>query len=158
MSRAAYTPRKAIDAPDLPKAAVRRLLDQAGGIKRAAARLGYRSDSQVYAFADPNDPAEITFAQVAAVSGRDAPAGAEYLAQLCGGVFLPLPAPDSPIAALTAEAMREAGQAAADLVEALGGGLTAEEAARVLPELDDAIRSFSQLRAKVAARARRESD
>jgi hypothetical protein len=41
--------------------------------------------------ADPNDPAEISFAQVVQLTDAASPAAAEYLAQMAGGVFLPLP-------------------------------------------------------------------
>lgn len=149
----AFRPQKPIDA-DLPKAAVRRLFDQVGGIKRVAARLGYRSESQVYAMADGNDPAEITFAQVVQLTGPEAPAGAEHLAIVAGGVFLPLPTANTAIGALTGTAMRESGQAAAELIEALGDGLTPDEASMALPEIDDAVRAWSQLRSKVAAAAK----
>lgn len=148
-----FRPQKPID-PDLPKAAVRRLFDQVGGIKRVAARLGYRSESQVYAMADGNDPAEITFAQVVQLTGPDAPAGAEHLALVAGGVFLPIPAANTAIGALTGAAMRESGEAAAELIEALAAGLTPEEATRALPEIDDAVRAWTQLRARVAAVAK----
>jgi len=152
MSRA-FRPQKPIDA-DLPKAAVRRLFDQVGGIKRVAARLGYRSESQPYAMADGNDPAEITFAQVVQLTGAETPAGAEYLAAVAGGVYLPMPTGNTPIGALTGAAMRESGEAAAELLEALTDGLTAEEATRALDEIDDAVRAWTQLRAKVAAVAK----
>jgi hypothetical protein len=148
-----FRPHKPVD-PDLPKAAVRRLFDQFKGIKRVAARLGYRSESQVYAMADGNDPAEITFAQVVQLTGPDTPAAAEYLAQIGGGVFLPLPAPCSPIAALTADAMREAGQAGGQLVEALADGMTPAEALKVLPEVADVIRKYCQLHSQLQALAK----
>jgi hypothetical protein len=156
-SAASFSPVKPID-PEMPKAAVRRLFDQAGGIKRTASRLGYRGVAHVYAMADPADATEISYAQVVQLSGPEAPACAEHLAALCGGVFLPFPAPSSPLALLTAEAMREAGQAAAALVESMADGLTPDEARAVLPELADALRCFSQLQSQVAAVARRESD
>lgn len=157
MTRAAFAPVKPID-PELPKSAVRRLFDQVGGIKRTAARLGYRGLSHVYAVADPAESAEITYAQVVQLTGPESPACAEHLALVAGGVFLPMPAPSSPIAALTAAAMREAGQAAANLVEAMADGLTAEEARDVLPDVDNAIRCFSQLRSRVAETARGQGD
>lgn len=152
-ARRAFRPQKPVAAM-LPKAAVRRLFDQAGGITRSAARLGYRGESQVYAMADPNDAAEISFAQVVQLTDAAAPAAAEYLAATAGGVFLPLPPPESQLAILTASAMREAGQAAADLVVALEDGLTPLEAARALIEIEDAVRAWSQLRSRVADVAR----
>lgn len=153
----AFRPQKPI-APDLPKAAIRRLFDQLGGIKRVMVKLGYRSDSQLYAMADANDPAEISYAQVCQLAGPDAPAIAEHQAQLAGGVFLPLPAPNSPIAALTGEAMRESGAAGAWMVEALADGLTPDEARKALTDIDTAVRAWAQLRSQVAAAARAEAD
>jgi hypothetical protein len=153
MTRPAFSPVKPID-PELPKAAVRRLFDQAGGIKRTAAKLGYRGDSHVYAMADPAADAEITFAQVVQLTGHEAPACAEYLALVAGGVFLPLPAANTAIGALTGTAMRESGQAAAELIDALTDGLTPAEATKALPEIDDAVRAWSQLRSRVAAVAK----
>ena len=149
----AFRPQKPIDG-DLPKAAVRRLFEQVGGIKRVAARLGYRSESQVYAMADGNDPAEITFAQVVQLTGPETSAGAEYLAMVAGGVFLPMPTATSAIGALTGTAVAESGQAVSEMIEALTDGVTAEEAAKVLPEIDDAVRAWTQLRSRVAAVAK----
>ena len=83
MSRA-FHPVKPCD-PDLPKSAVRRLFDQVGGVKLAALRLSLGL-SQTYAFADPQVHEEITFARVAALTSPAAPAAAEYLAGLAGGV------------------------------------------------------------------------
>ncbi len=151
--RGNFSPVKPIDA-DLPKAAVRRLFDQVGGIKRTAARLGYRGESHVYAMADPSDATEITFAQVVALTGPEAPACAEHLAIVAGGVFLPMPSASSAIGALTGAAMRESGEAAAELLEALTDGLTPDEAAKALIEIDQAVRAWSQLRAKVGAVAK----
>lgn len=148
----AFRPHKPI-APDLPKAAVRRLFDQLGGVKRVMVRLGYRSDSQVYAMADANDPAEITLAQAAQLSGPEAPAIAEYFALLAGGVFLPVPAANTAIGQLTADAMREAGVAGAVLVEGLIDGMTPAEARIALPEVADVIRKFCQLQSQLQALA-----
>jgi hypothetical protein len=141
-------------APELPVAAVRQLIDQAGGPKRVCIRLNL-SLSQVYAYADPGEKDEISFARVAALTDREAPAAAEYLAHLAGGAFLPMPAGGSTLALLTAEAMREHAEACAELVRAMADGLvTAAEAGESLEEIDQALRALTHLRTAVADIAR----
>lgn len=113
-------------------------------------RLGV-GESQVYAYADPESPEQISFARVAALTDEQTPAAAEYLTGLAGGVFLPIPRSDTPIGALTAEAIRKQSQAAADLVDALADGrITRAEAIAALPELEAALRAWAQLRSSVA--------
>lgn len=148
MTRAAFSPQKPCE-PDDPKHAVRRLYEQLGGVKRAAIRLGLKK-SQTYDLADVDRAADATWAQICALTGPDAPAAAEYLALLAGGVFLPVPRPDSEVAELTAETMREYGEASADLVRKLAGGLSADEAASALAPIDEALRAIVRLRQAVA--------
>jgi len=146
--RAAFAPQKPCE-PDDPKLAVRRLYEQLGGVKRAAIRLGLKK-SRTYDLADVDDDAAATWAQICALTGPEATAAAEYLALLAGGVFLPVPPPGSAIAELTAETLREYGEASADLVEKLAGGLTADEAAAALAPLDGALRAVVRLRQAVS--------
>jgi hypothetical protein len=149
MARRPFRPVKLGD-PGSPKAAVARLFDQAGGAERVAVTIG-RSQSQTYAYADPDLRDEIAFASVCALTGSAAPAAAEYLAQLAGGVFLPVPSSATPIGALTAETMRAYGEAAADLIGKLAdGSFTAAEAKGALEPLDRALRDLAQLRQAVA--------
>lgn len=152
MTRAAFAPVKPC-AVELPKFAVRRLFDQLGGIKRAAIRLGLKK-SQTYDLADPDRPDEITWAQVAALTGADsAAAAAEYLALLAGGVFLPIAVSAEALGELTADSIREHGEACAELVRALTDhSIDATERARTLGELDQALRVLVQLRCAVAAK------
>ena len=151
VSRPAFVPVKPID-PGLPKAAVRRLFDQAGGIKRAAVRLTLKQ-SQTYAYADPGESDEISFARVAALTGPETTAGAEYLAQLAGGVFLPIAMADASVGDLTAQSIREHGEACAELVRALTDQtITGRERVAALAELDQAIRVLVQLRCAVAGK------
>ena len=150
MTRAAFDPVKPID-PGLPKAAVRRLFDQAGGVKRAAVKLQL-SQSQTYTFADPGEPDEISFARVAALSGPDTTAGAEYLALLAGGVFLPIAAPNASLGDLTADSICQHGEACAELVRALTDQtIDPKEKGSALRELDEAIAALVRLRARVVA-------
>lgn len=150
MSRGAFVPVKPCD-PELPKAAVRRLVDQVGGIKRTAVRLG-RSPSQTYAYTDPGVSDELTFAQAASLTSHEAPAAAEYLALLAGGVFLPIALSADEVGELTAASIREHGEACAELVRALTDSTIDDgERARALAELDEALRVLVQLRCAVAA-------
>lgn len=149
MKRAAFNPVKPRPA-GTPKACLADLFAQAGGIQRVMVRLGL-GQSQVYAYADPQSPEEITFARVAALTDHASPAAAEYLAALAGGGFLPVQPPDAAtIAALTEASLREHGQAMATIVGALAdGAMTAPEAKAALPEIDDAVRALLALRALV---------
>lgn len=147
MSRGAFAPVKPCD-PELPKAAVRRLVDQNGGIKRTAVKLGLR-ETQTYAVTDPGMPDEISFARVAALTSQEAPAGAEYLALLAGGVFLPIEcASGADVRGLTAEVAREHGDAIGALIAAMADNrITPSEARSALVEVDDCLRTLCGLRA-----------
>lgn len=150
MPRANFNPVKPRD-PELPKAAIGRLVEQVGGPKESATRLALGL-SQVYAFTDPADPAEMSFARVASLTSRDATAAVEYLANRAEGVFLPLPAGDTDLGHLTAESILKHGKAAAELVDALSDGrLDDRERADAVRALDEAIRALAQLRTAVSA-------
>lgn len=149
MTRAPFTPVKP-RAVGTPKAAVSSLVAQAGGIPHVMVKLGI-GQSDAYAWTDPQSPKEMSFARVAALTGPDCTAGAEYLAQLAGGLFLPMPSAKTPIGSLTAETVRRHGAAAARLVEALADNkLSQAEAAGALPEIDQALRALALLRSTVA--------
>ncbi|MFO1081897.1 MAG: phage regulatory CII family protein [Reyranellaceae bacterium] len=151
MTRRTFTPVKP-RAAGTPKACLGDLFAQAGGVQRVMVRLGL-GQSQVYAYADPQSPEEISFARVAALTDAQCTAAAEYLSALAGGGFLPGPAADgADWGALTAEAMREHGEAMACLVAQLADGtFTAAEARASLPEVDDAVQALLALRARVLA-------
>ena len=153
MRRPAFNPVKPCD-PELPKAVVRRLFVQAGGITRVAVRLGLKEPT-VYALADPGVDDEITFARVAALTEPGNPAAAEYLAGLAGGFFQPVEGcPLGDAQSLTAAAAREHGEFIAVMVAALvDGKVTADEARVALPEIDDALRELCRLRAVLLATA-----
>jgi hypothetical protein len=148
MSRAAFQPVKPID-PESPKFAIRRLVDQAGGVPRAAIRIGVAPPT-LYAYCDPGVSDEITFARVAALTCSATSAAAEYLAHLAGGVFLPIPAIDGTLGALTAEAMKEHAEACASIVNAMADGRIDDgERQRSIRELDEAIAALVHLRQAV---------
>ncbi len=149
MTRPSFRPVKP-RAVGTPKAAVSQLVEQAGGIPHVMVKLGI-GQSDAYAWTDPQSPKEMSFARVAALTSPDCTAGVEYLAQLAGGLFLPMPRADTPIGRLTAEAMRRHGTAAARLIEALADQkLTPAEAAQALPELAAALRALALLHSTVA--------
>ena len=149
MSRSRFNPVKPRD-PELPKAAICRLIEQVGGPKEAAVKLGLGL-SQVYAVTDPSDGAELSFARAAALTSPEATAAAEYLAMRAHGVFFPLPPGDSDLGLLTAEAIARHGEAAAELVRALKDGrITDEERRAAVQDLDEAVRALVQLRVAVA--------
>jgi hypothetical protein len=147
MTRGAFVPVKPCD-PELPKAAVRRLVDQNGGVKRTAVKLGL-STTQTYAVTDPGAPDELSFARAAALTSHEAPAAAEYLALLAGGVFLPIDcAADVDVRALTAEVAREHGEAIGALISAMADArITPAEARTSLVEVDECLRTLCGLRA-----------
>ena len=135
--------------PEEPKAAIRRLFDQNGGVDRVAIKLGLQPP-YVYSISHPGTKDELTFARTAALTSRDAPAAAEYLAALAGGVFLPVPCAEGDAQALTADSVRQHGEAMALLVAALASdGIDASEATRTLPEIDEALRALCGLRSLV---------
>lgn len=147
----AFNPVKPRD-PGTPKHAVSRLFDQAGGLKRVAVLMPDVRKSQLYAYTDDRDEAQMRFVDVAALTRPGCDAAAEYLAMLAGGVFLPLPEGDGAIHADLSKAALAHGEAVAVLARALGDGkLTPAEARQALDELDDAVRTVAQLRARVLA-------
>lgn len=144
MNRPAFRPVKPRSI-GTPKAAVSELVAQAGGVERVMVRLSI-GKTEAYAWTDPQSDREISFARVAALTAPGSAAAAEYLAALAGGVFLPLPADASSVNALTADALRKHGGAAAELVEALADNrITVDEAREALPSVAEAARSMALL-------------
>ncbi|MBR2813451.1 MAG: hypothetical protein IKE60_02290 [Reyranella sp.] len=152
MSRPAFKPVKRQD-PELPKAAIARLIDQAGGAKNVCIAIG-RSLSQTYAYADQAVSDEMTFAQVVALTAPTATAGAEYLSLRAGGVFVPIAPSDSDdLGAHTAESIKQSGEACAEIVQAMADGVIEEhERPNAIRELDEAIRALVQLRSAIVRR------
>lgn len=136
---------------EVPKTAIRKLVDEVGGVKRAAIRLG-RAASTVYSYCDPQSSDEPTFAQVAALTGRESPAAARYLAAVANGVFVPIEPSDAPLAALQASTVREHAEALAAMIERQADGhFSPDDARAALREIDEAITALVQLRCAVAA-------
>jgi hypothetical protein len=151
MTRPAFKPVKPRD-PEMPKAAVSRLVEQNGGIKNACVTIG-RSPAQTYAYTEQSVSDEMTFAHVVALTSPIATACVEYLALRAGGVFLPIEPPEGDIGEHTAESIKQSGEACAEIVQAMRDGvIDAAERPNVIRELDEAIRTLVQLRLAVAPR------
>lgn len=152
MTRPAFKPVKRQD-PELPKAAVALLIDQAGGVKNACITIS-RSPSQIYAYADQAVSDEMTFAQVVALTTPASPACAEYLSLRAGGVFVPIaPAGDDDLGAHTAESIKQSGEACAEIVQAMANGVIDDhERPNAIRELDEAIRALVNLRSAIVRR------
>lgn len=146
MTRPAFNPQTPCE-PELPKAAIRRVYDQLGGVKRAAIRLG-RGKTQTYDYASMERTDELTYAQACALTGTESPALAEHLALLAGGVFVPVSCKADDALQLTADAVRQHGEAMGAIVAGIqDGSLDAAEARTALVELDEAIGGLCSLRA-----------
>lgn len=135
-------------AAGTPKAAVALLVAQNGGPHEVAVRLDLKSPGIVYDWTDPARDNEISYARAAALSGPRATAAADYLAQRCGGVFVPLGQGDARgLPPLLAEAAREHGEAMAALLDALSDGrIDAREAARGIAQVNEAMQAWAALR------------
>ena len=139
-----------------PKAAVAKLFEAAGGAN-AVMEILKLSRTRVYAFTDPNDDAEISFSRVCALTGAtEASPGAEHLAALAGGLFLPLaPASEADWYAMAGSSSRRHARTIATLLEALSpeddtpGEITAQEARGLLELVDQQLAVLALARAKL---------
>lgn len=155
MSRPAFKPMKP-RPPGTVKGCISDLFAQAGGVDRVMVRLR-TGQAVTYGYADPTREDEISFAKVAALTSRDSPAAVEFLASLAGGAFVPMPRADTEVGQLTADAVRQSGESAAQLVQALlDGKLSPDEARAALPDLTEAVQAYAQLLSTVGAIARGE--
>lgn len=153
----AFTPIKP-RAYGTPKAAVAKLFEAAGGANDVMEILGL-SRTRVYAFADPQDESEISFARVCALTeARAATPAAEHLSALSGGLYLPLaPAPAADWHAMTGAASTHNAKTIASILSALSpeddtpGEITAEEARELLEVVDQQLAVLALARAKLVA-------
>jgi hypothetical protein len=96
--------------------------EQLGGVKRVQALLGL-GKTETYELADEGRPAEVaTYVQARALTAAGATAFAEDLAFLAGGAFIPVPRDEGALAGLTADMLRQHGETAALLMQALLDG------------------------------------
>ena len=143
----AFNPVKPRDVTT-PKRCVAELFDEAGGVKAVMVTLDI-GKTQAYAFTDPAEPEQISFARVASLTGPDTAAAARYLAHLAGGVFCPMPKAEAGAGPLelTSEAARSHGEALAVVIDSLKDNrITPDEARKALAELDEAMSDLAALR------------
>lgn len=121
------------------KDVIARLVGEAGGVKRVAFTLD-RSETQVYAYTDPQEQHQANYDQVRRLTSPDATAAAEDLAALAGGIFVPGAASTQSLNDLGATASEEFGKAAAALFRALSDNkITHDERPSVRKGLDDVL-------------------
>lgn len=122
------------------KDVVARLIGEAGGVKRAAFALD-RSETQIYAYTDPQEQHQATYDQVRRLTSPAAVSAAEDLAALAGGMFVPGQAScGRTLLDLSASASEEFGVAIAALMRALADNrVTADERPKVRRELDEVL-------------------
>ena len=132
------------------KEVVTRMLDQAGGVKKAAHLLD-RSSTQTVSYSDPATSDEISFDQVRRlIEATGATAPAEDLASLSGGVFLPCDAPKEAFDHLVARSAQEWGEFIACVVKAHADKKIDQIERRDMQrDLDDLIRTLVAARCRV---------
>ncbi len=132
------------------KDVVTRLIDQAGGVKRAAHILD-RSSTQTTAYSDPDNDDQITLDMVRRLvetSGATAPA--EDLAALAGGIFMSVHPEAGDCDTLLARSSKEWGDLCSLVLEAHAKGKTAKlERPDILKELDSLIRTLVSARTQI---------
>ena len=134
------------------KELVARLIDECGGVKRAAF-LGGRAASQVYAYADPAVDAQMSLDMARRLSvACGSSLLAEDLATIAGGVFMPIKPSSDPLHELSAKNAEEHGELTAALMRALSDGVvTPNEARELLAELDQNLRALISIRATLVS-------
>lgn len=142
----------------VPKEVVARLIAQAGGVTAVMALLKL-ARTRVYAFSDPDQESEISYARVARITeATKARAAAEHLAALAGGVFTPICAiDDAEWHALVARASQANATTIARVLAAISpeddtpGRITPEEARQLLACVDDQLAVLARARGKLGA-------
>ncbi len=134
------------------KELVARLIDEAGGVKRAAF-LGGRAASQVYAYADPAVDAQMSLDIARRLSAASGSATlAEDAAAIAGGVFMPIAPSNDPLSELSAKSAEEHGELTAALMRACADDkISPDEARGLLDELDQNLRALVSIRAKLVS-------
>lgn len=130
---------------------ISRLFKQCGGVPKVM-KLLELSRTRCYALADPDDPAEISYSRVVALSTAGGTAAAEHLARVAGGTFLPVH-PDESQAdwhSLAAEAARQSAGLTATMLESMGpsgrspGEIDKKEARELLSHVDGLMAILAQ--------------
>ncbi len=145
---------------DTPKHAVAALVADAGGVPKVMEILKL-SRTRVYALADPDDDASLSFERVATLTRvSKSPAAAQYLAALAGGVFMPAPEGEGDEADWHAKAARASvlnAGTVSSLIAALSedsdaaSSISPDEARDILAQLDQQMAALAQARSQLAA-------
>ena len=127
------------------------LVNDNGGPKEAAFKL-QKSYSQMAAYMDESaDTAHMSVANALILSGPHATSLAEFAAHRCGGSFLPGISSKLPAQELIAQSMIEQAEFFAQVVmHDLSKPLRKTDKARLLKEIDDAVRVLGQTRMKLS--------
>ena len=142
-----YKPRPAGTLKD----AVDRLIDEAGGLKRAADLAG-KSTTVLARYSDPGEPTRQMPVDVARALERESeyPHVSAYLVREAGYAVLPMAAPGDEVPALVAQSMRETSDVFIKATEALADlTITPDEAGELIQEIDEAMTQFQALRRKL---------
>jgi hypothetical protein len=131
---------------------VGRLVDEAGGVKRAAHLLDC-SAAHVYAMCDPAREERMSFDAARKLTEFcGATAAAEDLAALAHGVFMPIEISDGDLPRIAADKAHEHGRVTTQLFVALGDGHVCQREAReLLKQVDNELRALMTLRAKLVS-------
>lgn len=147
-----------------PKEVVARLFEEAGGIPKVMELLDL-SRTRVYALADPDSTNDISYARVCTLTESGAAAAAQHLANLAGGIFVPIDkAEDANWLALAGEVSRRNARNIAALMESLSeierspGEVDQQEARDILKILDEQLGVLAMQRAKLSVIAAGEDD
>jgi hypothetical protein len=139
-----------------PKEVVARLFEEAGGVPKVMEILEL-SRTRVYALADPDSSNEISYARVAKLTETGAPAAAQHLATLAGGIFIPIDkSDDADWLALAGEASVRNARNIGALMESLSetarspGEVDQQEARELLKILDEQLGVLARQRAKLS--------
>jgi hypothetical protein len=129
------------------KKVVKALFKENGGHKHVMVKLDV-GKTRAYGFTDRASDEHISFARVAALTHPQATMAARYLAQLAGGVFLPISTTKAVTTmAAVGEAVREHGEAISGTLAAMADGtITPEEVPPIVREIDEAFSALATLR------------
>lgn len=140
-----------------PKEVVARVFEEVGGIPQVMELLDL-SRTRVYALADPDSSNEISYTRMATLTEAGATAGAQHLAALAGGIFLPIEkADDANWLALAGDASQSSARNISALMESLSeterspGRIDRDEAREILKVLDEQLAVLAVQRAKLVA-------
>lgn len=117
--------------------------------------------STIYRQMDQSQPGGFAFAHACQLAQHfGCTEAAAHLALCAGGLFVPMPRGDDAVTVLTAEAMREMGEAAALIFAETapgsdgGAAITPQEARAALPEVRDVLAALTRLYSMLAEKAR----